>query len=230
MTLSGRDFALLPFVLLGAGGHAKVLLSLLQSIDADVKGVCDPALARSGVQSWRGIKVLGGDEALEGLNPAQVVLVNGLGQVVGSDRRKQMYLELTARGFVFPPLLHSAAWVDASVVLEAGAQVMAGAVIQPDSVIGANTIVNTGARIDHDCIIGAHVHVAPTAVLCGGVRVASGAFIGAGSTTIQGITIGEDAVVAAGSTLARNLQARHLVVSSPMQIRELQFKVQPKIS
>lgn len=228
MMLSGRDFSLLPIVILGAGGHAKVLLSLLQSMGADVKGVCDPTLAQSGVQSWRGVTVLGGDEALDELDTTQVALVNGLGQVVGSIRRQQVFLELTAKGFVFPPLLHSAAWVDSSVVLEAGAQVMAGAVIQPDSVIGANTIINTGARIDHDCIIGSHVHVAPSAVLCGGVNVAAGAFIGAGATIIQGRTIGEDAIVGAGSTVVRDLQARHLVVSSPMRIHESKFAVQPR--
>jgi len=225
MTLSGRSFCSRPFVILGAGGHAKVLLSLLQSIDADVKGVCDPGLAQSSVQSWRGVRVLGGDEVLDGLDPAQVALVNGLGQVVGSNRRKQVFLELTAKGFLFPPLLHSAAWVDSSVLLEAGVQVMAGAVIQPDTVIGANTIVNTGARIDHDCMIGSHVHIAPAAALCGGVKVAAGAFIGAGSTTIQGLTVGEGAIVGAGSTLVRDLQAGHMVLSSPMRIYESKLKI-----
>ncbi|WP_053140700.1 acetyltransferase [Pseudomonas sp. MIACH] len=230
MTESGRDVSQLPFVILGAGGHAKVLLALLQSMGAVVKGVCDPALAHSGIEFWRGVRVLGGDEALNGLDPTQVALVNGLGQVIGSDRRMQVFMELTAKGYTFPALLHSAAWIDSTVVLEAGAQIMAGAVIQPDSVIGANTIINTGARVDHDCIIASHVHIAPGAVLCGGVKVATGAFVGAGSTTLQGRSIGENAIVAAGSTLVRDLQAGHLVVSSPMRIHESKFKVQPKKS
>ncbi|VVM73037.1 Putative acetyltransferase EpsM [Pseudomonas fluorescens] len=230
MTWSGRYAFQLPFVILGAGGHAKVLLALLQSVGAVVKGVCDPVLAQSGIEFWRGVRVLGGDEALDELDPTQVALANGLGQIVGNDRRMQVFLALTAKGFRFPPLVHSAAWIDSTVVLEPGVQVMAGAVIQPDSVVGANTIINTGARIDHDCIIASHVHIAPAAVLCGGVRVAAGAFVGAGSTTIQGLSIGESAIVAAGSTLVRNLQAGHLVVSSPMRIHESKFKVQPKKS
>jgi UDP-perosamine 4-acetyltransferase len=217
-------------VILGAGGHAKVLLSLLQAIGADVHGVCDPGLVAQSVTTWRGIAVLGGDEALESLDPASIGLVNGMGQVVGSSRRQALFEALSGKGFGFPALVHPAAWVDPSVVLEPGVQVMAGAVIQPDSTIGANTIVNTGARIDHDCIIGEHVHVAPGAVLCGGVKVARGAFIGAGSTTIQGVSIGESCIVGAGAVLVRNLQAGHLVVGSPVRINESKFTVQPKTS
>ncbi|MCP6699715.1 acetyltransferase [Pseudomonas donghuensis] len=209
-----------PFVILGAGGHAKVLLSLLQALGAQVKGVCDPGLAASSIPMWRGIVVLGGDEALEQFDPSHIALVNGMGQVVGSSRRRDIFVALTARGFRFPALVHPAAWVDASVILEAGVQVMAGAVIQPDATIGANTIINTGARVDHDCIIGSHVHVAPAAVLCGGVKVSPGAFIGAGSTTIQGLSIGEDGKVGAGTTLIRDLPAGHLVVGSPVRTLE----------
>lgn len=212
-------------VILGAGGHAKVLLSLLQAVGADVRGVCDPGLAAQSVATWRGIAVLGGDEALDRLDPASIGLVNGMGQVVGSSRRQDLFEALRAKGFGFPALVHPAAWVDPSVMLQAGAQVMAGAVIQPDSTIGANTIVNTGARIDHDCIVGEHVHVAPGAVLCGGVNVARGAFIGAGSTTIQGVSIGESCIVGAGAVLVRDLQAGYLVVNSPVRINESKYKV-----
>lgn len=42
-------------VMLGAGGHAKVLLSLLQAIGVDVLGICDPVLAAQSVTIWRGI-------------------------------------------------------------------------------------------------------------------------------------------------------------------------------
>lgn len=217
-------------VMLGAGGHAKVLLSLLQAIGANVRGICDPGLAAQSVTMWRGIAVLGGDEALEHLDPASVGLVNGMGQLVGASRRQGLFETLCARGFGFPALVHPAAWVDSTVMLQAGVQVMAGVVIQPDSIIGTNSIVNTGARIDHDCIIGEHVHVAPGAVLCGGVKVARGAFIGAGSTTIQGVSIGESCVVGAGAVLVRDLQAGHLVVGSPVRINESKYRVQPKTS
>ncbi|MEX3772195.1 acetyltransferase [Pseudomonas sp. MYb118] len=201
-----------PLVILGAGGHAKVLLALVQSLGLDVLGVCDPVLAEQGAGLWRGIAVLGGDAALEALDPDSVELVNGLGQLVGSAGRANLFQRLKLQGFRFPVLVHPTAWVDSSATLQEGVQVMAGAVIQADVVIGANSIINTRAGVDHDCRLGVDVHVAPGATLCGSVRVADRAFIGSGATVIQGLNVGMEAVVGAGATLTRNLEARHVLL------------------
>lgn len=205
----------LPLVMLGAGGHAKVLLSLLQAAGLPVMGVCDPVLFEQRIESWRGINVLGGDEAFEALDPSSVGLVNGIGQTVGSPRRREVYEQLKAKGFQFPALVHPHAWVDPTVDLQDGVQVMAGAVVQADTVVGRNTIINTRASLDHDCRVGAHVHIAPGATLCGSVKVGDSAFIACGSTVIQGLTIGEDAVVGAGAVLVRDLLPR-LVMLGPV--------------
>lgn len=197
-----------PLVILGAGGHAKVLLSLAQASGLNVFGVCDPELAQQGCDQWRGVRALGGDEALDAMDPASVGLINGIGQLVGSTGRRKVFERLKAKGFRFPALVHPAAWVDASASLEEGVQVMAGAVIQADVKIGSNSIINTGASLDHDCYLGAHVHVAPGATLCGNVQVKDRAFIASGATVIQGLTVGEDAVVGAGAVLVRDLAAR----------------------
>jgi sugar O-acyltransferase (sialic acid O-acetyltransferase NeuD family) len=192
-------------VLLGAGGHAKVVLSLARVNGLQVIGVCDPALAGTGVTQWRGLEVLGGDEALGKLSAEKLFLLNGVGQVVGSDARRALYERCRAQGFRFPTLVHPTACVDASARLADGVQVMAAAVVQADAVVGENTIVNTGASIDHDGRIGSHVHVAPGAVLCGDVEVADRAFIGSGALILPGVRVGLGAIVAAGSTLPRSL-------------------------
>ncbi|MCS5515947.1 hypothetical protein NWF32_14650 [Pseudomonas qingdaonensis] len=58
----------------------------------DVLGVCDPALAAASIASWRGVNVLGGDEVLEQFDVEQVGLVNGIGQVLGSSLRRDIFL------------------------------------------------------------------------------------------------------------------------------------------
>lgn len=206
-----------PLVLLGAGGHAKVLLSLIQAAGFEVLGVCDPVLSVQAVSSWRGIKVLGGDEALEGLEPSSVGLVNGIGQLVEGTSRQRVFDGLKERGFLFPALRHPATWVDNSVILHEGVQVMAGAVIQADTVIGVNSIINTNASVDHDCTIGAHVHIAPAATLCGGVTIESYCFIGSGATVIQGLKVGESSVVGAGVALVRDLAKGHTVLGAAVR-------------
>ena len=228
MIRMGDGSSSLPLVVLGAGGHAKVVVALLRAIGAEIKGVCDPGLASQSIASWRGLVVLGGDEALQQLDAGSVALVNGVGQVVGSRRRKDMFLSLKAKGYRFPALVHPTAWVDPSVELGEGVQVMAGAVIQPDATVGADTIINTGSRVDHDCIIDCHVHVAPGAVLCGAVRIASDTFIGAGATIIQGVSVGRDSIVGAGVTVIRDLQAGPVVVNSPVRIHQSKYPTQSK--
>jgi UDP-perosamine 4-acetyltransferase len=208
----------LRLIMLGAGGHARVLHSLLVAAGHQLAGVCDPGLDAQGVPSWNGVPVLGADDALLKFSTAEVGVINGLGQLVGDRRRQALFLHFSSLGYTFPPLLHPTAWVAPGVKLEPGVQVMAGAIIQPNCTIGANTIVNTRSGIDHDCRIGANVHIAPGATLCGGVTVADGAFVGAGATVVQGIEIGAGAVIGAGATLVRNAGDGARVLGAPVQL------------
>ncbi|MEE1888721.1 acetyltransferase [Pseudomonas carassii] len=204
----------LPLVILGAGGHAKVLLSLARALCLEIQGVCDPQLHHSGLRQWRGLPVLGDDAALNQIPPGSVLLVNGIGQTVGGAARRKLYEQFSGQGYRFATLVHPSAWVDPDAVLGEGVQVMAGAVVQADSHIGLNTIINTRAAVDHDCRVGRHVHIAPGATLCGAVTVADRSFVASGATIIQGIDIGEDAVVGAGAVVVRHLPANHRVLGS----------------
>lgn len=211
----------LPLILLGAGGHARVLHALAVAAGQTVIGLCDPGLVGLGQTRWHGVPVLGGDDALSEFDPATVGLLNGLGQQVASRARQRLYQQMREAGFRFPALVHPTAWVAPGVELADGVQVMAGAVVQPGSCLGENCIVNTRAGIDHDCVLGAHVHVAPGAVLCGGVQVGSGAFIGAGAVVAHGLEVGADAVLGAGTTLVRPLAAGRTCLGAANRLQPL---------
>lgn len=213
-----RD-AMLPLVLIGGGGHAKVVLSLARALGRDVVGVCDPVLAREGTACWRDVPVLGEDGALDRLPPDRVALMLGIGQLATDTLRERLYAFWRARGYGFPALVHPAAWVAPGVELGEGAQVMAGAIIQPGCKIGENSLVNTRASVDHDCRIDRDVHVAPGATLCGSVTVEAGVFIGAGATVIQGVRIGGRAVVGAGVTLVRDLRSKTTILGAANRLR-----------
>lgn len=194
-------------ILLGAGGHARVLQALVQALGQRLVGVVDPVLAHQNPAPWRGLAVLGDDAALLARGPGEAGLVNGIGPVPHQRTRQSVYERFRAAGFHFPNLVHPHAWVAPDVLLADGVQVMAGAVVQPACRLGSGSTLNTGSRIDHDCEVGAHAHIAPGAVLCGGVRVHEGAFVGAGAVVLPGLSVGAGAIVAAGSTLTRDLAA-----------------------
>jgi sugar O-acyltransferase (sialic acid O-acetyltransferase NeuD family) len=204
----------LPLVLIGAGGHGRVLAALMRATGRSALGVCDPKLVAHAVSRWENLDVLGDDSALNHLPPDRVALVLGVGQLATGTFRERLYASLRARGYGFPALVHPSAWVAPGVVLGEGVQVMAGAVIQPGCEIGENSIVNTRAGVDHDCRIGRNVHVAPGATLCGTVTVEDGAFIGAGATVIQGLNVGKCAVVGAGVTLVRSLSPAKTILGA----------------
>ena len=75
---------------IGAGGHARVLLDALQLSARQIFGFIDPALTKE-AQGPGGLPVLGGDEALEDLSPAEVQLVNGIGSVGPTTSRDAVY-------------------------------------------------------------------------------------------------------------------------------------------
>lgn len=194
-------------ILLGAGGHAKVCLSVARLLGWTVLGVCDPGLAGSGATQWRDLPVLGDDEALATRHPDEVALINGVGMVPGQSARRRIHERWTASGFDFPALVHPRACLAPAVRLGVGVQVMAGAILQPDVSIGDGTIVNTGVQIDHDGTIGAHVHLAPGTVVCGDVHIGDRAFLGARCVVMPQLSIGQDAVVAAGAVVPSSLPA-----------------------
>jgi sugar O-acyltransferase (sialic acid O-acetyltransferase NeuD family) len=198
-----------PCILIGAGGHGRVVLALARAAGMDVHAVCDPMLSAAGHKVWEGLEVLAQDAAIEQMPPDGVLLLLGVGQLPTGTRREDIFSTWLRRGYRFPVLIHPHAWIAPGSRLAEGVQVMAGAVVQPDCSIGENTIVNTAASIDHDCMIGPHVHIAPGATLCGSVQIEDGAFIGAGAVVIQGVRVGAKALVSAGMTVLRDVEPGH---------------------
>ena len=201
-----------PVILLGAGGHGKVVLDLLRRIGRPVIGVCDPIFEHKAGGFWRGIPVLGGDGDLLCHATDTVELANGVGSLPGQSTRHHLHERLIALGYRFATLVHPCSVLSESVIMGRGAQVMAGCVIQADVQIGEGTLVNTAAHIDHDCQLGRHVHIAPGAVLSGGIRIADNVHVGPNATIIQGITIGAGAVIGAGTTVLHDLPEYHQLI------------------
>jgi len=198
-----------PVIFLGAGGHAKVLLEILQLEGRNVLGLVTPDLVKG--SKHLGLKVLGDDEELQQFNPTEIDLVNGIGSMPFQQLRWKVSNKVRYWGFRLSRVIHPSAVVSKTTILEEGVQIMAGCVIQPGCTIGQDAIINTGSTIDHDCMIGKKAHIAPGCTLSGGIRVGESAHIGAGSSIIQNIEIGEGAVVASGTALYQNVKEKTLI-------------------
>jgi UDP-perosamine 4-acetyltransferase len=197
-------------VVIGAGGHAKVVIELLRAAGLGIAGLIDPAPPGPEVL---GVPVLGGDAALPGLRAAGLsAAVIALGD---NALRQRVGTRLAALGFDLPAVIHPAALVSPSTRIAAGVVVMAGAAIGPDAELGPLAIVNTRAVVEHDNRIAAAAHIAPGAVLAGRVTVGERALVGAGAAVRPGIAIGADAVIGVGAAVVADIAAAAVVAGVP---------------
>ena len=207
-----------PVVIIGAGGHAKVVADALLAMGCVVRGFLDIDPARRNA-NINGVAVLGGDDYLTDRDIAEIELANGIGSVRTLEARRAVFERFRGRGFRFATVVHPRAVVASSASLGEGAQIMAGAIIQPNAVIGENTIVNTGAIIDHDCRVGAHCHVAPGCTLSGNVTIGSGSHIGTGSSVRQAVRLGAHTLVGAGAVVVNDYPDAAILLGVPARAK-----------
>ncbi len=193
-------------VVVGAGGHAKVVIATARAAGWDVAAVHDDDPARWGT-ALLGIPVTGPCADALG-DPAQTCVL-----AIGHNATRRRLG--TAASCRFATVVHPAAVVHESVTLGPGTVVFAGAIVQPDTRIGAHGIVNTGASVDHDCTLGEAVHIAPGARLAGGVRVGDEVFIGIGASVTPNRSIGARTIVGAGAVVVSALPADIVAVGVP---------------
>ncbi len=202
-----------PVAIIGAGGHAKVLLDALLLTKRNVVALVE----KDGIGTTEilGVPVIEEREFFCRYKPCSVLVVNGLGSTKRLCARQKVYERFCALGYSFTAVVHPSATVSPHCELASDVQVMAGAIIQVGCKVESNTIINTRASIDHDCQIGRHVHIAPGSVVSGGVVIGGNTHVGTGTVIIQGINIGEHVLIAAGAVVIANIPDQYCVRGVP---------------
>jgi sugar O-acyltransferase (sialic acid O-acetyltransferase NeuD family) len=195
----------------GAGGHAKVVVAALQAMGERNLSVLDDDASKAG-STILGVPVRGPVAELLSAPHRRAVLAVG-----HNATRKRLAERL--QGVDWLTVVDPSARVHGSVRLGPGSVVFAGATIQPDAILGSHVIVNTGATVDHDCVLADYVHVAPGAHVAGGVRLEEGVFLGIGSVAVPEVTIGAWTTVGAGAAVISNLPPGITAVGVPARPR-----------
>ena len=190
-------------ILLGSGGHAKVLLDIIKKNNFSVLGIVEKFSTNT---NNLGYENLGDDSDLDSCATENTVIVNGVGiSPKNIDSRSLLNEKIEKIGFSFINMIHPSAIIANDVFLSDGCQIFAGSVIQPGSKIGSHSIINTSAIIDHDCIISNNTHIAPGVVISGGVEIGKKTFIGAGTNIANNIRIGKNCIIASGSAIYKDI-------------------------
>ncbi|MEM8836122.1 MAG: acetyltransferase [Planctomycetota bacterium] len=197
-------------ILLGGGGHAKVILDAAITSGFRVLGVYDddPHAPLGGVLPHLG-PIDDGLTHLES-NPEPAGIL-----AIGDLRAREDVIESADPAINWATVVHPGAWVSPGAAIGAGSFIGAGAIVQADAAIGPHATINTGAVVEHDCTLGENVHLAPRAALGGNVRIGDHSLVGIGASVKPAITIGAHAIVGVGSAVIHDVGEHTTVVGVP---------------
>lgn len=184
-------------IIIGAGGHAKVIADIIYKSGDNLIGFLDDNLANKGKEIYLGKKVIGTTKDIEIYNKNYFII--GIGN---NSIRKKINNENNLKLYT---AIHPSAIIAEDVKIGTGSVIMAGVVINPGTVIGKNCIINTCSSLDHDNLLEDYVHISPGAHLAGTVTIKEGTWICTGAIVKNNITIGKNNIIGAGGVVIKDI-------------------------
>jgi sugar O-acyltransferase (sialic acid O-acetyltransferase NeuD family) len=179
-------------IIFGAGGHARVIASLVKGPVTLVDQIAEDSFLTSP----------------DILRQSRVYLG------IGNDRsRRRVFDRLTS--LCITPSVCVAPMTFVRGTLGSGTVVCPGSIIMTGTTVGVDVIINTMTSIDHDCVVGDHSQLCPGVTLAGRVTIGEMVFIGTRSAVLPGVKIGSGAKVRAGSVVWKHVEANTLVGGNP---------------
>lgn len=201
-------------LILGAGGHGRVVLDiLLQAAGGRVVGFLDNNADIHG-RRVDGFPVLGAIDDLPDL--AAEHAIDAVVVAIGDNGvRRGLARQVEAAGIALASAVHPSATLARNATLGRNVVICAGVVVCAHCQIGDSVILNTGCIIDHQTMIGEGSHICPGVRIAGRVTVEPGAFVGIGATIVPKVTLGCESVVGAGAVVIEDVPALTTVVGVP---------------
>lgn len=193
-------------LILGAGGHARVVSEIAVLSGWQVEGFLDD---KEEIQELAGYPVLGKIEKAVNLQQNHTLFL-----AIGNNQIRKKLSHQFNRA-VFATLIHPSAVVSGSAVIKPGSVLMANTVINAGAEIGEHCIINTGSVVEHDDMIGSYVHISPGCRLGGGVSIGDDSWLGIGSCVKDHIRICPGCVTGAGAVVVKNINEIGTYVGVP---------------
>ncbi len=192
----------------GAGGHARVIASILRACKIPLLGFFDDAFC--GKEEYiQGSTVIGRFEDM--LNAKSQIEAAYLAIGDNAARQRAFFL-LKENGFSTPSLIHPTTCIEDNAAVGEGTVICLGAIIATEVQIGTGCIINTGVSVDHESKISDFVHLAPKTTIAGRVVIGSLTFVGIGAAVAQNLKIGERAMIGANSVILKDVPPDKKVV------------------
>lgn len=205
-------------VLIGAGGHARDTVDVVEAANARTPGRYQllgfvSELARDHGREQLGLPVLGGFDWFGGRADVAVAVA------VGDPRlRRRLVQQVQQLGLPFATLVHPAAVVSPRVALGPGCIVSAGAQVTGSATVGAHVLLNLGCTVAHDVVLGDYCTLAPGVHVSGHVQLGEGCDVGSGAVLLPQVRVGPGAVIGAGAVVRTDLPGGVTAVGVPARV------------
>jgi len=183
--------------IIGAGGHTRSLINLLELNNYNINGIYDDSFDELNEEIINNYKVIG---RIVDIKQTQNIIIS-----VGDCRQKYLLYNTFSNQVLKKNLLHPFSIIEKRVCIGQSNQIFSNVYINANSIIGNNNIINTGSIIEHETKIEDHNHISVGSILCGRVSVGSQCFIGAGAVIIDKINICDNVVIGANSVVINNI-------------------------
>jgi len=193
-------------IIIGAGGHAKVIADMIIKSGNFLLGFLDDNKKIS--ETVLGYPILGKLEDIYKFYKTAKFII-GIGD---NYTRKQIADKYEVEWHM---AIHPNAVIAMDVSLGEGTVVMANAAINPSAKIGKHCIINSGAIVEHDNEIGDYVHISPNAATGGTVKIGDLTHLGIGATVKNNISICGECIIGAGAVVVRDILEKGTYVGIP---------------
>ena len=190
-------------IVIGAGGHGRVVADIIRASGDFVEGFLDD-------KEIQGFTTLGKVKDCEKYQDRYIIIAVGNNEI--RQKIAQKYPNLN-----YYTAVHPSAIISPDVEIGAGSCVMPGVVLNSGAKIGRHCIINTHSTVEHDCIIGDYAHISPGAILCGTVTVGEHTQIGAGGVVKNNISIIADVLVGAGAVVVKDIVKKGTYIGVPAE-------------
>ena len=195
-------------IVIGAGGHGKVIADIVLSSGDIVKGFLDDTADLQG-KSVVGFPVLGVTADYKNFMDCEFVIA------VGNPYVREKISDLPVKWYT---AIHPSAVISSlGVEIGEGTVIMANAVVNPCAKIGRHCIINTGAMVEHDNLLENFVHLSPNCALAGTVKVGKSTHIGVGVCVKNNVNITHDCVIGAGAAVIKDIVESGTYVGVPVR-------------
>lgn len=194
-------------IILGAGGHTRSLIPLIEHNNYEIKGIYDDTYNENLKEEILGYPVLG---KVSDLKDYKNLIISS-----GDPSKRQKLFSLFHDHVLDENLIHPSVLIEKKSLLGASNQVFPKVFINSGVEIQNNNIINTGAIIEHEVKIGNHNHISIGSIIAGRVDIGNLCYIGAGATIIDKIKICDNVIIGANSVVINDINSPGTYVGLP---------------